>query len=396
MGVPRMTATVAAVVVVLAVLAVVLPAIATPAQDQPAAGGSTRSRGTEPCAQVARLTDAQLVAQVLGAAFTSPAVTADAARSITSTLGAVVLLGPSIEDGDQVRRLVGDLQAAAPAMLPTLIAVDEEGGRVARFGRSGLVAHLPSARQQAAAGTPDDVRQQAAGLGAELAALGVDLNLAPVLDLSDDPDRTIIGDRSFSSDPALAGTYATAFAAGMGDAQVLTSGKHFPDHGLTTVDSHTDVAVVDVTLDELRRVHLAPYRIALPHLDSIMLSHLRVPALDPSHPVSLSAPAVAFLRAELGYDGVVVTDDLSMQAVAAVADQPTAALRSIQAGADLALLGSVSAAADAHVRLLSALGDGELPRHRLRDAAIRVLRMRDIDPRAVSCMVGPTHFVRPR
>lgn len=379
------------VVVAVALVALFLPATAGPGSVAAQTAGSG-----EGCAGTARLSDPQLVAQVLGAPLRTPTMTPEVADLAAQRVGTVVLLGDAIQSAAQVDALLADLDAVAPAGLPPIVAVDEEGGRVARFGRGGVATHLPSARSQAAAGSPEAVRDAAAGLGAQLAARGVDLNLAPVLDLSAAEAGTIIGDRSFSADPALAGAYGGAFAEGMRQSGVRTSAKHFPDHGLTTTDTHSSVVVVDVTVEALRGAHLEPYRIALPHLDSIMLSHLRIPALDPDLPVSLSPAAVAFLRAELAFDGVVVTDDLSMQAVAAVADQPTAALLAIRAGADLALAGTVEGAGAAHERLLAALDTGELPSSRLREAVVRVLRLRGVTPGQIACMVGPMHYSRSR
>ena len=362
--------------VALAAVLLLMATVLTPAQAVP-----TR----QACAP---LTDGQLVAQVIGAPLRGPGVTAEATRLAAEHAGTVVLLGSAIETAEQVRGLVDALDAAAPAGLPPLIAVDEEGGRVARFGRAGLATHLPSARQQAATMTPDQVEAAAAGLGAQLADLGVDWDLAPVLDLTDAPADTVIGDRSYSTDPGVAGTYAAAFAAGLGQAGLVTSGKHFPDHGMTTVDTHRAVAEVTVDATTLSAVHLQPYRVALPQLDSIMLSHLRVSSLDPDLPATLSAAAVDFLRAELGWHGPLVTDDLSMQALAAVADQPTAALMALDAGLDVLLVGDPQAAEAVHGRLLAALGSGELPRERLRQAVRQALTLKGITGPGASCLLG--------
>lgn len=334
------------------------------------------------------LTDAQLVAQVIGAPLREPAATPAALELAAEHAGTVVLLGDAITSADQVRGLIGALDAAAPPGLPPLIAVDEEGGRVARFGRSGVTTHLPSAREQARTSSPEDVRASAVGLGAEMAALGVDWDLAPVLDLTDADASGVIGDRSYGTDPATAGSYAAAFAGGLREAGLVTSGKHFPDHGLTTVDTHRAVAHVDVSLAALRDHHLVPYRVALAELDSIMLSHLRVSSLDPDLPASLSAVAVDFLREELGFDRAIVTDDLSMRAVASVADQPTAAVMALTAGADVLLLGTPQSAADAHAALLRALDDGTLSKERLRQAVRRALALKGVEGAAATCMLG--------
>ncbi len=342
------------------------------------------------------LDDAGLVAQLVGAPVRTTVMDDELRTMVAQHAGTAVLFGQAVQDAEQVTALIADLDAAAPAGLPPLVAVDEEGGRVSRLGRAGVTVHLPSAREQAAGGTAQQVREGAATLGRQMADLGVDLDLGPVLDVTGAAPDTIIGDRSFSADPALAGAYARAFADGLRDGGVATTGKHFPDHGLTTTDTHTASAPVTVSRQQLRDVHLQPYRIALPALDAIMLSHLRVDALDPTLPVSLSAPAVAFLRAELGFDGVVMTDDLSMQAVADVTDQPTAAVMVVTAGADLVLIGRTADAAGVHAALLTALQEGELPRSRVTTAARRVLALKGMAPADVTCLAGPGHFSRAR
>ena len=334
------------------------------------------------------LSSAQLAAQVIGAPLRTPVATAAATTLAAEHAGTIVLLGDAITSAEQVRGLIDTLDARAPAGLPPLIAVDEEGGRVARFGRAGVTVRLPSARQQAAMWTPDELRGQAAALGGQMADLGVDWDLAPVLDLTDAPADTVIGDRSYGTDPAVVGAYGTAFAAGLRDAGLVTNGKHFPDHGLTTVDTHRDVASVEVSREAIQQRHLAPYRLAADQLDSIMLSHLRVSSLDPGLPASLSAVAVDFLRDELGWDRALVTDDLSMQAVASVADQPTAALMALQAGVDVLLVGTPDGAAAAHARILSALDDGSLPMERLRQAVRRTLALKGIEGAEASCLLG--------
>ena len=385
------TARLSAVLAVLTVLALVT-GLPTPgsASGSSASGssGPAWSAGPSGDGTCQPLSTAQLVAQVIGAPLRSPTADATATTLAAEHAGTVVLLGDAITSAEQVRGLVDTLDASAPAGLPPLIAVDEEGGRVARFGRAGVTVRLPSARQQAAMWSPDELRGRAAELGRQMADLGVDWDLAPVLDLTDAPADTVIGDRSFGTDPSVVGAYGGAFAAGLRDAGLVTNGKHFPDHGLTTVDTHRAVASVEVSREALRQRHLTPYRLADEQLDSIMLSHLRVSSLDPSLPASLSSVAVDFLRDELDWDRALVTDDLSMQAVASVADQPTAALMALQAGVDVLLLGTPDSAAAAHARILSAVDQGALPVERLRQAVRRALALKGIEGAAASCLLG--------
>lgn len=334
----------------------------------------------------APLTPRQRVAQTVGAPLPGPEADAASRALVAEHAGTVVLLGRSIATAEQVRGLIAALRAEAPARL--LVAVDEEGGRVARFGRAGLAPHLPSARQQAATRSPEQVRALAAQLAAALRGLGVDWNLAPVLDVTDAAAGSVIGDRSYSPDPGVAGSYAAAFAAGLHDGGLLTAGKHAPGHGRTAVDSHLHRPVVDAAVADLARHDLAAYTAALPHLDALMLAHLLVPALDPERPTSLSPAAVRLVRDTLGFDGALVTDDLSMRAITVDTTQPDAALAAVAAGADLALVGDAVAAAAATDRITAAVAAGDLPRTRVQEAVRRVLALKGYAPAEATCLLG--------
>jgi beta-N-acetylhexosaminidase len=216
--------------------------------------------------------------------------------------------------------------------------------------------------------------------------VGVDLDLAPVLDLDDGPAGGVIGDRSFSADPAAAADYGLAYAAGLADAGVTPTMKHFPGHGRSTVDSHETSSLVTATVDELAATDLLPFQRAIDAgAPVIMLNHLQYAALDPDRPASLSPRAYALLR-DMGFEGVAITDSVGMGAVNLRWDFPVAAVEAVGAGADAVLTTDGRHAAAMRDALVDAVRTGRLPEERLSEAAARVTALAGGDPVAMSCL----------
>ncbi|MFD6136080.1 glycoside hydrolase family 3 N-terminal domain-containing protein [Isoptericola sp. NPDC060257] len=271
---------------------------------------------------------------------TPPAWLLDAARD---GLAGVVLFAHNTPDPATTAALTARLHDAAPDLL---VATDEEGGDVSRL-EAATGSSLPGA---AALGAVDDVRLTGAAgeaLGRLLAAAGVDLDLAPVLDV-DTPGNPVIGVRAFGTDPEAVARHGVAFARGLQRGGVGTCAKHFPGHGSTTVDSHLALPVVEADARTLRGRDLVPFAAAFaggpgdegPAADALMTAHVVVPALGPA-PASLD-PAVAALARELGHAGPIVTDALDMRAVSDGADVGEAAVRAVEGGADLLCLGTTT------------------------------------------------------
>jgi beta-N-acetylhexosaminidase len=257
--------------------------------------------------------------------------------------------------------------------IPVAVSVDEEGGRVQRI--DDLDGDMPAARELAKTKTPEQVRGIAADRGRQLKARGVTVDFAPDTDVTDAPDDDVIGDRSFSPDPARVKTYATAFAAGLRDAGVQPVLKHFPGHGHGSGDSHKGT-VVTPPLAQLRAVDLAPYRnIADYGPVAVMVGHLDVPDLTNGVPASLSPPAYQLLRGEFRFTGPILTDDLgAMKAITAQYSLPDAVLKALEAGADQALWSSGGRVNEVLDRLEKAVASGELPKTRVQQSVTRVLR----------------------
>lgn len=236
-------------------------------------------------------------------------------------------------------RAVAD--APSPQGLRPVFAIDQEGGRVARLGSPFL--RLPPMRRLGRAGDLGLTERCGAALGAELYALGVTLDFAPVCDVDSNPDNPVIGDRAFSDAPEAVSAHAVAFLRGMQSAGVAACAKHFPGHGDTSTDSHLTLPVLPHARERLDAVELAPFRAAFAAgVATVMTAHVRFDALDPDVPATLSPKVIAgLLRGELAAgrdDLVIVSDDLLMRAVADTWDVAEAAVAAVAAGCDLVLV----------------------------------------------------------
>ncbi|MFC4005022.1 glycoside hydrolase family 3 N-terminal domain-containing protein [Prauserella oleivorans] len=260
------------------------------------------------------------------------------------------------------------------ANVPVSVAIDDEGGRVQRLDQ--LEGDIPSAREMAQTMSPQEVRALAEERGRAMRELGVTVDYAPSVDLTDEPADEAIGDRSFSTDPAVAREYAKAFADGLTAAGIQPVVKHFPGHGNASGDSHEGL-VRTPPLAELREHDLKPYE----RIDEygpttgVMVGHLNVPGLTEGQPASLSPAAYELLRTDYAFDGPVVTDDLgAMRAISDRYPLPEAVLRALQAGADQALWSSGGTVGPVLDRLERAVQSGELPEQRVTESLERVLR----------------------
>lgn len=283
-----------------------------------------------------------------------------------------------------LNRAVKDACGAASA--PPLIAVDQEGGRVMRLGPPAL--QLPPMRALGALGDEAFIARVAEAQGRELRALGFTMSFAPVVDVHTRDDNPIIGDRAFSTDPAEVARFAGAFADGLTRAGVLTCAKHFPGHGDTTVDSHLALPRVARDREGLDALEIAPFRALArrPSIDAMMSAHVVYDGLDPEVPATLSRAVVTtLLREELGFPGVLFSDDLEMKAIAIPAGE--AAVRAVAAGCDALLVCSrADLAEEAHAAMVREAETSPAFRARVEEALDRVLTMRR---RSAPAPVGP-------
>jgi len=317
------------------------------------------------------------------------------ARIAAGRVGGVILFARNLGAPGEVAALTAALRAAAPAGQPLLVGVDQEGGRVQRL-RAPL-AVWPPMQQVAAHGDEALTRQLGRALGEDLASLGFNLDFAPVLDVVSSEGscrgaaqigrsgeaavtkNSVIGDRSFGPDPSLVARHGLALAAGLLEAGVLPCGKHFPGHGGPVADSHETLPVERRPASELRALDLAPFRAAIAaRLPLLMSAHVRYPALDAEAPGTLSrAICTDLLRRELGFEGVLVSDDLEMGAITGTLGPGPAALAALRAGVDLLLIchreDRQQAALEA---IVQAASTSSADRARLEEAEARVAALR--------------------
>lgn len=313
---------------------------------------------------------------VLMPGFAGPTLPTWLADDLGAGLGSVCLFASNIADPDQLRELTGAIHAARP---DALVATDEEGGDVTRLHHAGGSPY-PSAAWLGRVDSPALTESAGRSLGRELAASGIDLDLAPVADVNSNPNNPVIGIRSFGADPELVARHVAAMVRGLQSSGVAATAKHFPGHGDTATDSHLGLPRVERTLAELFARELVPFVAAVEAgALAVMTSHLLVPALDLGAPVTLSPHALSLLRTELGFGGAIVTDALDMAGASGGGRGiPEAAVLALAAGADLLCIGTNNTAAQLasichHVR--DAVVTGRLAADRVEEAAGRVAQL---------------------
>ncbi|MCP1309568.1 beta-N-acetylhexosaminidase [Paenibacillus tyrfis] len=291
-------------------------------------------------------------------------------------IGGVILFARNVQDPAQVAALTGKLQEAAQraGTAPLWISIDQEGGMVARITEG--VALMPGAMAIAAGGSVEAAYEAALVAGRELRALGVNMNFAPDLDINNNPANPVIGVRSFGEAPEAVAEYGAAAIRGFQDAGVSATAKHFPGHGDTATDSHLDLPTIPHSRERIEAVELVPFRRAVAAgVDAVMSSHIVFPAFEPERlPATLSRRVLTgLLREELGFAGVIVTDCMEMQAIAAHYGTVQAAVMAVEAGADIVLIShSRELQEGALDALLEAVRSGRISEERL-DASVRRL-----------------------
>jgi beta-N-acetylhexosaminidase len=331
------------------------------------------------------MTLARSVGQLLTIGFDGPSLPTELRQRIfAGELGGVMLFRSNIEAPVQVGALVASIRAASPAELPCIVAVDQEGGVVQRL-RSPLTV-WPDMFSVAAAGDAGRTEQVGRAMGDELAALGIGWDLAPVLDVHTNPLNPVIGNRAFGATPEAVIAHALGFWRGLRAAGLVGCGKHFPGHGDTTSDSHLELPVVAHSLDRLRRIELGPFAAAAAAgMEAIMTAHVVFRAVDADVPATLS-PAVLtdLLRGELGFRGVIASDDLGMKAVAERYPIEELSVRAVAAGCDVLLIREpAEKQRRAFDALLKEAEGSPVFRRRIEESAARVAHLK------AACHVGP-------
>jgi beta-N-acetylhexosaminidase len=314
-------------------------------------------------------------------------------------VGHVILFARNVAEPEQVAELVRELQEIARDAghdLPLFVAVDQEGGRVARLKAPWTV--WPPLRAVGRLGSEEHARRLGQALAAELRACGIRWDMAPVVDVDTNPRNPVIGDRAFGDNPDLVGRLGAALIRGLEDSGVAACAKHFPGHGDTDLDSHLDLPVVSQSRARLEDVELRPFRSAVAaDVAGVMTAHVMFPELDERFPATLSPAILSLLREGMSYAGVIVSDDLEMKAVAQSWRAGEAAALAAGAGCDLiAVCKTPDAQVEAAEALVRLIESEPMPLAPGTDANDRIRRLKewflmpyaDPDPKAARQAAG--------
>jgi len=295
-------------------------------------------------------------------------------------LGGVILFSRNIEAPEQVAELAADSEALGRTS-PAWVSVDQEGGRVARL-KEPFTRWPPMATLGRAGRAGEGLAARfATALAGELRAVGITLDYAPVLDIHTNPSNPVIGDRALADRAEDVARLGRVIIESLQEAGIAACGKHFPGHGDTSTDSHVELPLVEHPPDRLRAIEFEPFRAAIAaRVAFIMTAHVLVPSLDEDRPATLSPRVVqALLRDELGFDGVILSDDLEMKAVSARYPVPESAVEAIRAGCDGILIcsGDLDLQAQTLEALVKAVESGVITAARCDDALARLRRAKE-------------------
>ena len=321
---------------------------------------------------VVNMTPAEKVGQMMMIGIQGDTVTDDSLYMLHQYhIGGVILFDRNLVSAEQTKNLNEDLQVQAEEKVPLFIGIDEEGGDVVR-GRS-FIQPPSSQRQIGAAGDLTAAEGAANRTAKELKELGFNVNFAPVADVG-------TSSRSFSTDPETVKKFVLASVQGYEKNRMIYAMKHFPGIGRSTVDSHKDVSEITASRERFAASDIVPFKAVIdaaqPEDYFILVSHLKYPAYDADNPASLSkAVQTDLLRGELGYRGIIVTDDMEMGAVAKYAAFRDVGVRAVQAGADIVLVCHEYAhETDVYLGLLDAVESGEIPMERIDESVRRIVK----------------------
>lgn len=318
------------------------------------------------------------IGQLFMIGFDGTAVSAEFASFLREYKpGGVILFSRNLESVAQIVELTDDLQRCSPH-LPLLISIDQEGGRVSRLPKDFTI--FPPCEVLGRCGSSELAYAAAATTAKELRAVGINMNMAPVLDVNSNPANPVIGDRAFGTTPDVVSEFGEATVRGLQDHRVVACGKHFPGHGDTNSDSHKELPIVAATRERLERIEFPPFRLAVANgVASMMTAHVLYPALDEHRPATLSPTIIGrFLREELHYDGVVLTDDLEMHAIIDHYGIGDAAIQAIQAGCDMPLIcRDRNRIVTALHAVDKAVANGDISAGRLAQSLARIRRLKE-------------------
>jgi len=293
-------------------------------------------------------------------------------------VGGFILFGRNIRDSWQALELINSLKEANRGnKVPLFVSVDEEGGRVSRMPEE--FNDLPASGEIGKAKDESYSFEIGKIIAEEIKALGFNMNFAPVLDINSNPDNPVIGDRSFGADPETVSKLGVQAMKGMQSEMIIPVVKHFPGHGDTSADSHTTLPRVENDMERLKSFELIPFKEAIDNgADAVMVAHILLSEIDPENPASLSGIVINdILRGYLGFEGVVITDDMTMGAITGNYEIGEAVVKSVKAGTDILLVcHGYDMETDAINALKAAVARGDITEDRINESVYRILELK--------------------
>ena len=289
--------------------------------------------------------------------------------------GGVILFSRNINSKEQAKMLNDQLQSQAAGKVPLFIAIDEEGGKVSRLSQIETKI-APSQQKIGSTGDPESAKIWAVETGKKLKSLGINVNFAPVADVGS-PDT-----RSFSSDPATVATFVDSAANGYENEGIIYCLKHFPGIGKREIDPHQEISSINVSRETLENEDLKPFKFIIdnhkPDKFMIMVSHIKYPAIDSENSATLSYEVMTnLLRKDLGYEGIIITDDLEMGAIANHNTFTDVGVKAVEAGADILLVcHEYQHEQDVYNGLLEAVKAGKISEERINESVRRILKVK--------------------
>ncbi|WP_040346354.1 beta-N-acetylhexosaminidase [Neobacillus bataviensis] len=318
------------------------------------------------------------IGQMILAGVSGTTMDASAKKLISQIhVGGIIFYKNNFETSAQAVQFVNQLKAGNSSSLPLLLGVDQEGGRVTRL--PGGLVNFPPNKQIGQVNNPEFSYKVGTLLGQELKEFGLNLDFAPVLDINSNPNNPVIGDRSFGNNAEIVSKLGVQTMKGIQSQNVITTIKHFPGHGDTSVDSHLDLPIVNKSLKELKELELIPFERAINQgADVVMVAHILLPQLDKSNPGTMSKAVMTdLLRKQLGFTGVIMTDDMTMGAITEHFDTGKAAVESVKAGSDIILVGhDYNNVVKIISSLKTAVQNGEISEQRLNESIERIIQLK--------------------
>lgn len=327
-----------------------------------------------------RMSIDEKIGQMIFAGISSTEPNAEAEQLINDyKVGGIIFNGKNMTSPSQTVAYINFLQAKnRKNKLPLFFGIDQEGGRISKL--PGDLIDIPTNLELGDINDHSFSFELGSVLGKLVSAYGFNINFAPVLDVNSNPENPVIGDRSFGNSPNLVSELGIQTMKGLQSEKIIPTIKHFPGHGDTSVDSHLELPTVNKSLTELEKLELIPFNRAVDEgADMVMIAHILLPKIDREHPSSLSEVIITdLLRNQIGFDGVIITDDMTMEAITGNFEIGSAAVMSVKAGSDIIM---VAHDYDEIIKVISvlkkAVEDGEIPEERINESVTRILQLKE-------------------